>query len=102
VDVGNVKFDDSFGSSVQHIAFESADIFAAADVLAKIGFQPLQVTPNYYDDLQFRFGLVDDLVAQLRARQILYDRDGDGEFFQMYSPLFGDGFFFEIVERRGG
>ncbi|MDP2294755.1 MAG: TIM barrel protein, partial [Pseudolabrys sp.] len=92
----------SFGSSVQHIAFESADIIAAADALAGIGFQPLPITPNYYDDLQARFGLADDLVAQLRARQILYDRDGDGEFFQMYSPLFGDGFFFEIVERRGG
>ncbi|MFA6267006.1 MAG: TIM barrel protein [Pseudolabrys sp.] len=92
----------SFGSSIQHVAFEAADIFATADALEGAGFQPLSIGPNYYDDLQARFDLTDDFVAQLRARQILYDRDGGGEFFQMYSPVFRDGFFFEIVERRGG
>ena len=33
---------------------------------------------------------------------ILYDRDEHGEYFQLYSPNFGEGFFFEIVERRDG
>ncbi|NNC27278.1 3-keto-5-aminohexanoate cleavage protein, partial [Salinisphaera sp. USBA-960] len=33
---------------------------------------------------------------------ILYDRDENGEYFQLYSPTYGEGFFFEIVERRGG
>ena len=39
---------------------------------------------------------------RLRARNILYDRDEHGEFFQLYSQTYGEGFFFEIVERRGG
>ncbi|PXA90544.1 hypothetical protein DMC25_07095, partial [Caulobacter sp. D4A] len=32
---------------------------------------------------------------------ILYDRDEHGEYFQLYSMTYGEGFFFEIVERRG-
>ena len=39
---------------------------------------------------------------RLRADNVLYDRDDRGEFFQLYSPNYGDGFFFEIVERRNG
>ena len=38
----------------------------------------------------------------LRGDNILYDRDDDGEYFQLYAPTFGEGFFFEIVERRDG
>jgi 4-hydroxyphenylpyruvate dioxygenase len=64
--------------------------------------QPLHIPANYYDDLEARFGLAPGLTARLQARNILYDRDGAGEYFQFYSPNFGEGFFFEIVERRGG
>ena len=39
-------------------------------------------------------------MAQLRANHILYDREGDGEFFQVYTHIFDERFFFEIVERR--
>ena len=38
----------------------------------------------------------------MRSRNILYDRDEGGDFFQLYSQTYGEGFFFEIVERRGG
>ena len=41
-------------------------------------------------------------VQRLRTGNILYDRDEHGEFFQLYSRNFGEGFFFEIVERRNG
>ena len=34
------------------------------------------------------------------TRGILYDRDPDGEYFQLYTPTLFDRFFFEIVERR--
>ena len=37
----------------------------------------------------------------MRAQHILYDRDENGEFFQIYTHMFADRFFFEIVERRG-
>ncbi|WP_378950057.1 bifunctional sugar phosphate isomerase/epimerase/4-hydroxyphenylpyruvate dioxygenase family protein [Mesorhizobium sp. ANAO-SY3R2] len=95
---------ESFGSSVQHLAFESADIFATAEALEKLGFERLAISPNYYDDLEARHGLDAALAERLRALNILYDRDGDGgEYFQLYGPAFSEGFFFfEIIERRGG
>ncbi|MEX0955722.1 MAG: TIM barrel protein [Rhizobiaceae bacterium] len=93
---------ESFGSTVQHLAFASADIFASADRMRTLGFRPLDISPNYYDDLEARLGLEPDLTARLRAGNILYDRDDAGEYFQFYSTNYGEGFFFEIVERRGG
>ncbi|HEX9858120.1 MAG TPA: TIM barrel protein [Paracoccaceae bacterium] len=92
---------ESFGSSVQHIAFATDDIFATAAALAQSGFPVLQIGANYYDDVEARFGLEPELTARLRAGNIMYDRDADGEFFQLYSQSRSDGMFFEIVERRG-
>lgn len=93
---------ESFGSSVQHIAFACADIFATAAMLKRLGFQALEISPNYYDDIEARLGLDPDLTDRLRAESILYDRDEAGEYFQLYSQTYGEGFFFEIVERRNG
>ena len=93
---------ESFGSSVQHLAFATDDIFSTAGRLRDRGFAPLKISPNYFDDLEARFGLDPELTDRLRDFDILYDRDEAGEFFQFYSPNFGEGFFFEIVERRGG
>jgi 4-hydroxyphenylpyruvate dioxygenase len=93
---------ESFGSSVQHIAFETGDILATAAALAGRGFTALEIPANYYGDVEARFGLDPALVATLKSHNILYDRDEHGEFFQLYSRLYGDGFFFEVVERRGG
>jgi 4-hydroxyphenylpyruvate dioxygenase len=95
-------FADSFGSSVQHLAFATGDIFSTAGALSKRGFQSLPIPQNYYDDLEARFGLDPAFTKRLRADDILYDRDEAGEFFQLYSRTYGDGFFFEIVERRNG
>ncbi len=93
---------ESFGSAVQHLAFASADIFATAAALTANGFETLAITPNYYEDVEARFGLDPDFSDRLKASNILYDRDEHGDYFQLYSPNFGEGFFFEIVERRGG
>jgi 4-hydroxyphenylpyruvate dioxygenase len=68
---------ESVGSSIQHLAFASDDIFATADRIAALGFSPLEISTNYYDDLEARFGLEQDLTERLRTRQILYDRDAD-------------------------
>ena len=56
---------------------------------------------NYYDDLAARFGLASDLLERMRARQIIYDRDADGEYLHFFTRAFERRFFFEIVERRG-
>jgi 4-hydroxyphenylpyruvate dioxygenase len=33
---------------------------------------------------------------------VLYEREGEGEYFQLYTQTFDERFFFEIVERRNG
>jgi 4-hydroxyphenylpyruvate dioxygenase len=93
---------ESFGSSIQHLAFASNDIFATAARMREIGFDPLAISPNYYYDLEARLDLAPELTTRLRAAHILYDRDEAGEYFQFYSRSYGEGFFFEIVERRVG
>jgi 4-hydroxyphenylpyruvate dioxygenase len=95
-------FIETFGSSVQHLAFETGDIFATAAALRATGFEPLALSSNYYDDVEARFGLAPELASRLRSENILYDRDDSGEFFQLYAPTWGEGFIFEIVERRNG
>ncbi len=92
---------EKFGSGIQHLAFATDDIFATAASLRKFGFKSLHISPNYYDDIEARFGLDPNLTDRLRAENILYDRDDGGEYFQLYSGTYGEGFFFEIVERRG-
>jgi len=65
------------------------------------GFRRLDISPNYYDDLEARLGLEPSFVERLRKLSILYDRDEKGEYFQFYSRTYGEGFFFEIVQRSG-
>jgi 4-hydroxyphenylpyruvate dioxygenase len=91
-----------FGSGVQHIAFASTDIIASAKAMRARSLRFLPVPDNYYDDLEARFDLPADQLDQLRSHHILYDRDGEAEYFQLYTEAFADRFFFEIVERRGG
>lgn len=93
--------EETFGASVQHIAFASADIFQTAEELAKRGFPLLQIGDNYYDDVEARFGLDPDLVARMRAANVLYYEDAGGQFFQLYSIPRAGGLFFEIVQREG-
>jgi 4-hydroxyphenylpyruvate dioxygenase len=89
-----------FGAGVQHIAFACPDIFAAAAAASANGLDLLPIPPNYYDDIEARFGLDPVLVDRLRAHNILYDRDGEAEYFQLYSRAFARRVFFEVVERR--
>jgi 4-hydroxyphenylpyruvate dioxygenase len=91
----------TLGPGVQHIAFATDDIFETARCLAARGFTALAISPNYFDDVEARFGLDPALSDRLRATNMLYDRDEGGEFFQLYAPTFGEGFIFEIVQRRG-
>ena len=89
-----------FGSGVQHIAFSCPDIFATVADMRARGADFLKIPDNYYDDIEAKYDLDAATMAALRANQILYDREGDGEFFQIYTHAFDERFFFEIVERR--
>ena len=42
------------------------------------------------------------MTARLRDLDILYDRVGDAEFYQVYTTPYEDRFYFEIVQRVGG
>jgi len=90
-----------FGSGVQHLAFATTDMFATAAQLQRNGVELLQIPANYYDDLEAKMELAPSQLAALRAYNILYDRDGNGEYLQVYTRAFEQRFFFEIVERRG-
>ena len=90
-----------FGSGVQHIAFSTDDIHATVARLRANGVDLLPIPENYYDDLEARWDLPAAELDRLRAGNILYDRDGGTEYFQIYTPSFEEKFFFEIVERRG-
>jgi 4-hydroxyphenylpyruvate dioxygenase len=92
--------DELFGSGVQHIAFATDDIFATVARLRANGVALLPMPENYYDDLEARFDIDQDLCDRLRDNDVLYDRQGAGEFFQAYTRNFDGGFFFEIVQRR--
>jgi 4-hydroxyphenylpyruvate dioxygenase len=88
------------GAGVQHIAFETKDIFAAAKAAQAGGLAMLEIPRNYYDDLEARFGLDPAKVENMAALGILYDRDGEAEYFQFYSRAVAKRLFFEVVERR--
>lgn len=81
-----------------HFAFATPDIFAYAATLP--GDFVLRMPPNYYDDLYLRFDLTEALVERMRALNILYDRDVEGEYFQLYTRAI-NGLFFEVVQREG-
>ncbi|MDP3740446.1 MAG: TIM barrel protein [Hyphomonadaceae bacterium] len=90
-----------FGAGIQHIAFETADIWKTASALEASGALMLDIPQNYYDDLGARFGLDADLIDRMRRHHVLYDRSGDGEYFQIYTRAYAKRFFFEIVQRSG-
>ena len=89
-----------FGSGVQHIAFSCTDIFATVADMRSRGADFLKIPDNYYDDIEAKYDLDAATMAALRDNQILYDREGDGEFFQIYTHTFDERFFFEVVQRR--
>src|SRR4029079_15383118 len=89
-----------FGSGVQHIAFSCTDIFATVAHMRSRGADFLKIPDNYYDDIEAKYDLDAATMAALRDNQILYDREGDGGFFQIYTHTFDERFFFEFVQRR--
>jgi 4-hydroxyphenylpyruvate dioxygenase len=72
---------------------------ASAEMRAR-GADFLKIPDNYYDDIEAKYDLDAATMVALRDNQILYDREGDGEFFQIYTHTFDERFFFEIVQRR--
>jgi len=95
----NRFIDEYFGAGVQHIAFEADNIFDAVERMRDAGVALLPIPENYYDDLEARCDIDPDLADRLRELNILYDEDENGRYFQVYTRVFADRFFFEIVSR---
>jgi len=55
---------------------------------------------NYYDDIEAKYDLDASTDGCPRDNQILYDREGVGEFFQNLYAHFRRTFFLKLVERR--
>jgi len=89
------------GAGVQHIAMASPDIQHTIRQLVSRGARFLPIPGNYYEDIASRWGLADAHVDMLRAHNVLFDRDDNGDFLHAYTDPFDDRFFFEIVQRVG-
>jgi 4-hydroxyphenylpyruvate dioxygenase len=89
-------------TGVNQVAFACGDLLDRVEGLRAAGAPLLTFPDGYYDDLQARLGLDLHLLGRLRRLGVLYDRDGDGELFHVYTPLVAGRFYVELLERRGG
>ncbi|MEP6651251.1 MAG: TIM barrel protein [Lapillicoccus sp.] len=89
-------------TGVNQVAFACTDLLDRVEELRRSGAPLLTFPDGYYDDLQARLGLDTELLDRLRRLGVLYDRDGDGELFHVYTPLVAGRFYVELLDRRGG
>ena len=87
------------GSGIQHIALKTKNLVKLVEMLKTKGQNFLEISNNYYDDIEARFGLNYKFCKKLQELNILYDEDKHGSFLQIYTHVFNDTFFFEFVER---
>lgn len=84
------------------IAFHVDDIFTACERVWANGGELLRIGHNYYVDLADRTDLDAETIERMERLGIMYDRIGDGELFQAFTPLGGNRVFFELCQRVNG
>jgi 4-hydroxyphenylpyruvate dioxygenase len=89
-------------AELQHVAFATRDVFAAAEAMRERGVQLLTVPGNYYDDLAARTQLAPEAIARMRELGVLYEAGERGELLHFYTAMASPSLFFEVLERRGG
>ena len=95
------RFIENFGGGgVQQIALSTDDLFSFVDAARARGVKFLDIPDNYYDDLSARYDLAPELIERMRDLGILYDRSRTGEFFHIYTRMFDQRFFFEVLQRK--
>ena len=98
---GVSRFIEAFGGSgIQQIAFSTSDIFTFVETARAAGVEFLGIPGNYYEDLEARYDIAPDRLRRMRELGILYDRVKGGEFLHIYTKMFDERFFFEVVERH--
>jgi len=90
-------------AGVQHIAVATDNILETVSQLRKNGVDFLEVPETYYDDLLDRVGPIDETIEDLKALNILVDRDDEGYLLQIFTKPVQDRptLFFEIIQRKG-
>ena len=96
VDTGHVPL------GINQLAFSCGDVRAEVRRLQDRGVETLQPPANYYADLETRFALEPDALADLSEHGLFYDRVGDGELLHAYTPVMDGLFYVELLERRRG
>jgi 4-hydroxymandelate synthase len=91
------------GPGVQHLAFLVDDIVSAVHEFRSRGVEFLHSPNAYYDMLARRLPGIKVETADLRATNVLADRDEWGYLLQLFtrSPYKRNTLFYELVQRRG-
>ncbi|MFJ9373231.1 4-hydroxyphenylpyruvate dioxygenase [Streptomyces sp. NPDC101455] len=95
--------DRNGGPGVQHLAFLVDEIIPAVREFRDRGVEFLSTPDTYYEMLADRFTGMRERIAELRATQILADRDEWGYLLQLFSrsPYERNTLFFELIQRQG-
>lgn len=90
-------------AGVQHIAIATDDIVHTVSQLRLRGVEFLYVPGSYYEDVLDRVGKINEDLEDLKAQNILIDRDEEGYLLQIFTKPIQDRptLFFEIIERNG-
>jgi len=91
------------GPGVQHLAFGVDDIISAVHEFSGRGIDFLRTPGAYYDMLAVRLPGIRAEIADLRAADVLADRDEWGYLLQLFtrSPYPRNTLFYELIQRRG-
>lgn len=91
------------GAGVQHIAVATDNILETVGQMRANGVDFLYVPEIYYEDVLDRVGKIEESIEDLKALNILVDRDEDGYLLQIFTKPIQDRptVFFEIIQRRG-
>jgi len=87
---------------ITQLAFACDDLCGEVGRLRAAGVPLIAPPQNYYADLDARFDLDPAVLAELRELGIFYDRSAEGELLQVFTPIIRQGFYLELLERRGG
>lgn len=91
--------DENYGSGIQHIAFESSNIFKSVEILKKNGVKFTSYPNSYYSNLKKKYPNLD--IELLEAHGVTCDVMEDSLLFQVFTTPIGDRstFFYEIIQR---
>jgi 4-hydroxymandelate synthase len=99
----NAFLDRNGGPGVQHLAFLVDEIIPAVRESRDRGVEFLRAPGAYYDMLIDRLAGMTEEIADLRAADVLADRDEWGYLLQLFtrSPYERNTLFYEFIQRRG-